>query len=183
MCGTRRGAPRDDDTTPARSCFDSSVADDGGQISADDLLAEARRTIVRLTPAEALERQFAGAVLVDIRSERVRERDGIVPGSVHVPRTVLEWRADLASPWRNPCLTDTPGPLILICEHGWSSSLAAATLRRLGREGAGDVIGGFEAWQAAGLPVAAVPLGRLEADGALPGMGRPDGQPGPRDVA
>ena len=127
--------------------------------------------------AEALASQLSGVVLVDIRSEGARERDGIVPGSVHVPRSVVEWRADLAGPWQTPCLTDVPGPLILICEHGWSSSLAAATLRRIGHGGAGDVVGGFEAWQAAGLPVA-------PASETLPGMGgRPDGPPGPRDVA
>lgn len=112
-------------------------------------------------------------MLLDLRSESARERDGIVPGSVHVPRTVLEWRADPASSWRNPHVTSHDGPLILLCEHGWSSSLAACTLRRLGHEGVGDVIGGFEAWQAAGLPVQEAPPER-PGSSDLRGMGQPD---------
>ena len=147
--------------------------------AADALLEEARREIVRLTPVEAHERQLAGAMIIDIRSEIARERYGVVPGSVHVPRTVLEWRLDSASPWANPHIDFDGTPQILLCDHGWSSSLAASTLRRLGHEGIGDVIGGFEEWSAAGLPVVQVEREGLAAN-ELPGMAPPAGLPEPR---
>jgi rhodanese-related sulfurtransferase len=136
----------------------------------DDLLAEARSRIVRLSPQEASAAAGDGALIVDIRSQDARERDGVVPGALHVPRTVLEWRADPASPWRNPELADLESRPILICDHGYSSSLAAASLVELGFARAGDVAGGFEAWRAAGLPVGACPP---PAPG-LPGMGPRD---------
>ena len=111
------------------------------------------------------------ALIVDIRSADDRRRDGIVPGSLHVPRTVLEWRADPASPWANPHVGDLSRRLLVLCSHGFSSSLAAATLVGLGFERAGDVVGGFEAWLGSGLPVASAPA---RADDCLPGMGAPD---------
>ena len=125
--------------------------------SVDELLAEARRRIVRREPIAALAAQRDGALIVDIRSDAPRARDGIVPGSLHLPRTVLEWRVDPESPWRNPHVGSLDREVLLLCDHGYSSSLAAATLVDLGFERAGDVIGGFEAWAAAGLPVAAAP--------------------------
>ena len=91
-------------------------------------------------------------------------------GSLRVPRTGLEWRADPSSPWRNPRVGGRERELILLCAHGYSSSLAAASLLELGFARAGDVVGGFEAWRAAGLPVAPAPP---PADG-LPGSGPPD---------
>ena len=72
----------------------------------------------------------------------------IVPGSLHLPRTVLEWRVDPESGWSNRHAVETERRLILLCAHGWSSSLAAATLVDLGYRAAGDVEGGFEAWLA-----------------------------------
>jgi SAM-dependent methyltransferase/rhodanese-related sulfurtransferase len=147
--------------------------------AADALLDEARREIVRLTPGDAHERQFAGAMIVDIRSESARARYGVVPGSIHVPRTVLEWRLDPARPWVNPHIELDRAPPILLCDHGWSSSLAASTLRRLGHEGIGDVIGGFDEWSAAGLPVVHVEPEHLAAN-ELPGMAPPAGVPEPR---
>ena len=158
------------------SCFDCRVTILGESNSAQKLLEEARREIVRLTPLEAYERQFAGAMVIDIRSDSARERDGVVPGSVHVPRTVLEWRLDPASPWSSPYIKTEAAQPILLCDHGWSSSLAASTLRRLGHEGIGDVVGGFEGWRAAGLPVVQVVSAPLASD-ELPGMAPPDGQP------
>jgi rhodanese-related sulfurtransferase len=106
-------------------------------------------------------------VLVDIRSEESRQRFGVIPGAVHVPRTVLEWRVAGAE-WRNPALGGKR--LILVCDQGYSSVLAAATLVDLGRD-CGDVIGGFDAWLAARLPVAEAP--EYEETG-LPGMGAAD---------
>jgi rhodanese-related sulfurtransferase len=137
----------------------------------DDLLADARARIRRYVPAEALRAQQAGALLVDTRSVDERARDGIVPGSLHVPRTVLEWRLDPDSPWRIPYAGGLEQEVILLCAHGFSSSLAAATLRDLGFDRAGDVAGGFEAWRAAGLPVAPAPAVAPEP----PGSGPPDG--------
>ena len=112
-----------------------------------------------------------GALIVDIRSEPSRERDGIVPGSLHVPRTVLEWRCEPGGRWRNPHLGDVERRVIVLCDQGYSSVFAAALLMQLGYAGAGDVLGDFAAWRAAGLPVGAAPERR---DGGLPGMGDPD---------
>jgi rhodanese-related sulfurtransferase len=114
------------------------------------------------------------ALIVDIRADLEREWTGVVPRSLHVPRPVLEWRLDPASPWRSPHAPPLDRPVILICDHGYSSSLAAATLVELGFAEAGDVIGGFEAWLEAGLPVAAAPSAR--APGVLAGMAPGEGE-------
>ena len=139
----------------------------------DDLLAEAADRIVRFAPADAHRATESGALLIDIRSDGDRERDGIVPGSLHVPRTVLEWRFDLDSPWRNPHLGGLDQQIILLCDHGCSTIFAAATLVDLGYANAGDVIGGYVAWRDAGLPTAEAPRWRRGADEPA-GMGAPD---------
>jgi rhodanese-related sulfurtransferase len=123
-----------------------------GPLTTDDLLAEARRGLDRLGPTEAASAMAAGAVLVDIRSEFQRERDGVVPGSVYFPRNVLEWRCDPASAARDERVCDPAAQLIVMCDEGYQSSLAAANLKRLGFERATDLDGGFQAWRAAGLP-------------------------------
>jgi rhodanese-related sulfurtransferase len=133
--------------------------------SLEELLAAAVEKIDRVTPEAAA---AGGALLVDIRSRDARERDGVVPGSLHVPRTVLEWRADPHGAWRNPELVAAER-VLLLCDHGYSSIFAAAQLAELGYA-AGDVVGGFEAWRAAGLPVAPAPPPH---DG-LPGQGPRD---------
>jgi rhodanese-related sulfurtransferase len=112
------------------------------------MLAEARSRIVRYTPAEAA--AAVDVLLVDLRSVDERERSGVIPGSRHVPRSVLEWRADPTSEWHDPELMGKR--LVLVCAQGYSSSLAAASLVELGLD-AGDLEGGFEGWAAAGLPV------------------------------
>ncbi len=119
----------------------------------NDLLATARAGLDRLEPAAALAAVNRGALLVDTRCSELRETDGTVPGSVHVPLSVLYWRLDPASGYDDPHLSDPDRQVILLCAHGYSSSLAAATLRQIGFARATDVVGGFEAWQAAGLPV------------------------------
>lgn len=139
----------------------------------DDLLAEARERIVRHAPAEALEATRTGALLIDIRSDGSRERDGIVPGALHIPRTVLEWRTDFDSPWRNPHLGGPDQRVILICDQGCSTLLAAATLSELGYTNAGDVIGGYAAWRDAGLPTGRAPRRSSGADEPA-GMNGPD---------
>jgi rhodanese-related sulfurtransferase len=118
----------------------------------DELLAQVRGRIDRVHPAEAAERLAAGALLVDTRPWEQRRRDGEVPGAVVVDRNVLEWRLDPASPWRIPEATGYDVEVIVLCNQGYSSSLVADTLRTLGLHRAVDVIGGFEAWAAAGLP-------------------------------
>jgi rhodanese-related sulfurtransferase len=134
-------------------------------VSLDELLAAATAKIERVAPAEAA---ASGALLVDVRSRDSRDRDGVVPGALHVPRTVLEWRADPHGAWRNDELVAAEH-VIVLCDHGYSSIFAAAQLADLGYA-AGDVVGGFEAWRAAGLPVAEA---RPPAPG-LPGMGPRD---------
>jgi rhodanese-related sulfurtransferase len=120
----------------------------------DDLLRAARERLDRLEPTEAHELACRGdAVLVDIRAGDLRVADGAIPGAVHAPRTVLEWRADPASGHSDPRMDDLGARLVLVCNEGYASSLAAATLQDLGFARATDVIGGFAAWRAAGLPV------------------------------
>ena len=116
-------------------------------------LERARRRFKRLTPEEAAAEQAAGALLVDTRTSEQRTRDGAIPGATVIDRTVLEWRLDPTSPDRIPEATDTKIRVIVVCNEGFSSSLAAASLKDLGLVNATDVIGGFQAWKAAGLPV------------------------------
>jgi rhodanese-related sulfurtransferase len=119
----------------------------------DGLLAAARSRIERLAPEAAARALSDGVLLVDTRCADDRRETGTIPGSVHIPLSVLFWRLDPSSGHDDPALSDLGRPIVLICAHGYSSSLAAATLRDLGFASVADVIGGFEAWAAAGLPV------------------------------
>jgi rhodanese-related sulfurtransferase len=119
----------------------------------DELLARARSALRRVEVTAAAEAVRRGAVLVDIRSEVQRDRDGVIPAAAFVPRNVLEWRCDPASPWREEVVSDPDRQLILFCDEGYQSSLAAATLQQLGLRHATDLVGGFQAWREAGLPV------------------------------
>jgi rhodanese-related sulfurtransferase len=125
--------------------------------SINELLEGARSRIERLEPREALQAQTAGALIVDTRCAELRREQGIIPGSVHVPLSVLFWRLDSTSGYADDRLIDVDRHVILVCADGYSSSLAADTLRELGFARAGDVIGGFSAWAAGGLPVERVP--------------------------
>jgi rhodanese-related sulfurtransferase len=122
-----------------------------------ELLAEARSGLHRLSPAEAMRAIQRGAILVDTRPEWQRRADGDIPGAVVVERNHLEWRCDPASPDRVAEATDHAVAWIVCCDEGFSSSLAAASLQALGLRRATDVIGGFRAWRAAGLPVTPPP--------------------------
>ena len=133
------------------------LARPSGARTIDDLLAEARARIVRVTPHEAAARIAAGAYLVDIRPAAQRRREGEVPGSLIVERNVLEWRFDPASDARLPEATGYDVDVIVLCSEGYTSSLAADALVSLGLHGATDVIGGFLAWAAAGLPTTGTP--------------------------
>jgi rhodanese-related sulfurtransferase len=143
-----------------------------GRRTLQELFDEAVARIDRLEPRDALAALEGGALLVDIRSEVDRERDGVIPGSLHIPRTVLEWRFDPDSPTRSPYVGELDQRVVLLCNHGHSSVLAAATLVELGFARAGDVVGGFASWCDAGLPV--VPRAPSGDAASLPGMGPPD---------
>ena len=128
----------------------------------DSLLRQARARIERHEPAAAWTAAQDGAQIIDVRALP----DLLVPGSLHIPRTVLEWRLAPDSKWRSPHAPGLDERVIVLCDHGESSSLAAATLVELGFSRAGDVAGGFAAWVALGLPV--VPA--QPAPAGLPGM-------------
>jgi len=119
----------------------------------DELLGRARSKLKRVTPEQAAEELACGAVLVDTRTSEQRVRSGEIPGAHVIDRTVIEWRLDPSSESRIPEATGHDVRVILICQEGFSSSLAAASLQDLGLINATDVIGGFLAWEAAGLPV------------------------------
>jgi rhodanese-related sulfurtransferase len=121
------------------------------------MLGQARARLRRLTPEQALRATGEGAMLVDVRSDTQRARDGVVPGARFIARNVLEWRLDPASPHRDPELARPDARLIVLCDEGYQSSLVAATLQELGLRQATDVIGGFQAWREAGLPVKPLP--------------------------
>jgi rhodanese-related sulfurtransferase len=122
-------------------------------MNVDQLLARARARLDRVGPEEARAAMDDGAVLVDIRPDSQRAEDGVVPGAVFIPRNVLEWRCDPVSPYRDERVSDPGHRLIVMCNEGYQSSLAAVALQELGHERATDLAGGFQAWRAAGLPV------------------------------
>ncbi|MDT4989106.1 MAG: hypothetical protein QOI74_3200 [Micromonosporaceae bacterium] len=119
-----------------------------------DILAEARSRLDRLDPADAYRAQRDnGAVLVDIRPVAQRVASGEIPDAVVVERNVLEWRFDPTSDARLPIADRYDLPVIVYCEEGYTSSLAAAALQDVGLFRATDLAGGMVAWLAAGLPV------------------------------
>jgi rhodanese-related sulfurtransferase len=122
-------------------------------MSIDDVLALARVRLRRLHPVDAAEAVRNGARLVDTRPQWQRVAGGEIPGAFIIERNHLEWRLDPASSARIPEATDHDVRWIVICDEGYSSSLAAASLQSLGLRNATDVIGGFQAWKRAGLPV------------------------------
>ena len=118
-----------------------------------EVLADAQSRIPRVTPAEALARSQDGWLIVDTRSADALAAHGRVPGAVHAPLSVLEWRVDPTSGHQDPRIAGREDRLILVCADGYSSSLAVLRLREIGYTSTADVIGGFAAWAAAGLPV------------------------------
>lgn len=123
----------------------------------DAVLAKAREGMDRLDPHETLAAVAAGALLIDTRTDRQRARQGELPGAIVIDRTVLEWRLDPRSDARIPEATDHDLHIVVVCRQGYSSSLAAASLRALGLRRATDLAGGVEAWLAAGLPTSEDP--------------------------
>ncbi len=118
----------------------------------DEILDRARRQLVRVQPDQAAAELSQGAIMVDIRPADQRADGGESPGATVIDRNVLEWRLDPASPWRIATVTGPDIRVIVVCNEGYSSSLAAASLKELGLVNATDLVGGFKAWQAAGLP-------------------------------
>ena len=118
----------------------------------DEMLAQARSRLQRLSPQEASAAQQDGALLVDIRPEADRRAEGQLPGALVIERNVLEWRLDPASSAHIP-QASYDAQVVVVCNEGYTSSLAAATLHDLGITRATDLVGGFRAWKLAGLPV------------------------------
>lgn len=126
-----------------------------GERSVDSLLDEARADIDRYTVAEAFDYQQRGALLIDIRPIAQRAEHGVVPQAFVIERNVLEWRLDPQCDHRLLGISSYERRIVILCQQGYASSFAAASLRALGHRHVGDVIGGFDAWRAAGLPVQA----------------------------
>jgi rhodanese-related sulfurtransferase len=116
--------------------------------SVDDLLAAARARLQRVAASDLDAELAGGALVVDTRPWEQRHRDGALPGAMVIDRNVLEWRLDPASPARIPEVDGYATRIVLVCNEGYSSSLAAATLQDLGLHRATDLIGGFQAWTA-----------------------------------
>ncbi|WP_128374995.1 rhodanese-like domain-containing protein [Streptomyces cavernae] len=120
----------------------------------DELLDRVRAALDRVAPEEAHDATQAGeALLVDIRYAALRDRDGLIPGALVVERNELEWRLDPQGSHRAPEAADHYVRVVVVCNEGYASSLAAASLHALGLHRATDLVGGFQAWKAAGFPV------------------------------
>ncbi|MFB6782537.1 rhodanese-like domain-containing protein [Streptomyces sp. NPDC056352] len=125
------------------------------RVGIDELLERVRAGYDRIGPHEAIAAAADGALLVDIRYAALRERDGLIPGALVVERNELEWRLDPQGSHRAPEAVSHDLQVVVVCNEGYASSLAVASLRQLGLRRATDLIGGFQAWRAAGLPVGA----------------------------
>ena len=126
----------------------------GGRFTVHDLLFEARSTTTRLTPSQLHDRLRTddAPLVVDTRSPIDRDRYGTIDGAIHLPRTVLEWRLDPANGSLHPSVTGFEQPLVIVCNHGYSSTVAAAAVQRLGYTDVADLVGGIQAWRNGGLP-------------------------------
>lgn len=134
-----------------------------GRMTIDELLAQARAGLERVGPQQARAALDDGALLVDIRAEHQRAADGVVPEAIWFARNVLEWRCDPSCDARDERVGGLDRHVIVMCDAGYQSSLAAATLQQLGFARATDLEGGFQAWREAGLPVEPGAWGPLSA--------------------
>jgi rhodanese-related sulfurtransferase len=119
----------------------------------NQLLADSRTRISRFSPSQLHQALAAGILVIDTRAELDRQREGVIPGSIPVPLSVLLWRLDPEAESTNPKLNDLDEAKVIVCGDGYSSSWAAATLADLGFTAVSDLDGGFHAWAAEGLPV------------------------------
>lgn len=124
-------------------------------VGIDELLERVRDGLDRVTPRQAYEIGRTGGLLVDIRYAALRDRDGLIPGALVVERNELEWRLDPQGSHRAPQADRHDLRIVVVCNEGYASSLAAHSLRQLGLRHATDLVGGFQAWKAAGYPVSA----------------------------
>ncbi|WP_433572580.1 rhodanese-like domain-containing protein [Streptomyces sp. CA-251247] len=131
------------------------MSEQGDRVGIDELLERVREGLDRVEPKQAFAEAAEGALLVDIRYAALRDHDGLIPGALVVERNELEWRLDPQGSHRAPEAVSHDLRVVVICNEGYASSLAAASLRDLGLHRATDLIGGFQAWRAAGLPVEA----------------------------
>jgi rhodanese-related sulfurtransferase len=122
----------------------------------DAVLAEVRTHIQRVEPVEAARNQRDGGLLVDIRPIEQRAAEGEIPGSLVIDRNVLEWRLDPTGPHRDPGAGSPDRAVVVFCQDGYASSFATEALVRLGLAQVSDLVGGFAAWKAAGLPVKSI---------------------------
>lgn len=123
----------------------------------DARLAQVREGVKRVSPDQLPALWETGAIVIDTRTEAQRAEQGELPGAIVIDRTVLEWRLDPQSITCIPEVTDYQQVIVVVCRQGCSSSLAAASLRSVGLTNATDLVGGVEAWVAAGHPVDAGP--------------------------
>jgi rhodanese-related sulfurtransferase len=128
----------------------SAAGPEGGGIAG--MLAQAAAGLDRVAPEDLADEVTAGALVVDIRPQQNRDDEGLMPGAVVVDRNVLEWRLDPTSPDRLPESDDPDRRVVIFCNEGYASVLAAESLRRVGLHRATDLVGGYRAWRAAGLP-------------------------------
>lgn len=148
-----RASERAETLAQQRHIQQGKPANHSGAVTIDQMLSAARARLQRLSPIQAQETAAdRGSILVDIRPASQRAIEGSIPGALIVERNVLEWRFDPASSARLPVATDHDLPVIVFCSEGYTSSLAAAALQDLGLWRATDIVGGFQAWRAAGLP-------------------------------
>ncbi|WP_405433415.1 rhodanese-like domain-containing protein [Streptomyces anulatus] len=132
---------------------DEIVPDTSPPLGIDELLERVRTGYDRIGPPEAAAAAEAGALLVDIRYAALRDRDGLIPGALVIERNELEWRLDPHGSHRAAEAVGHDLQVVVVCNEGYASSLAVSSLRQLGLHRATDLIGGFQAWRAAGLPV------------------------------
>jgi len=131
----------------------------------DQLLEGARKRLSRrVSPEETFHEMQAGALVIDVRGDEQQRRDGLMPGALVIRRNVLEWRCDPKSQWRHPDVTRHDQRIIIVCDEGYQSSLAAANLQQMGLTEATDMDGGFQLWRQLGLPVVPYGEGRLLGD-------------------
>lgn len=123
----------------------------------DEVLTASREGVRRLSPEQTAAAMDRGVLVIDTRTEAQRREQGELPNVLVIDRTVLEWRLDPSSPDRIPEATSHDVQVVVVCRQGYSSSLAAASLRTVGLSRATDMEGGVEAWVAAGLPLSTVP--------------------------
>lgn len=121
------------------------------RLTIDQMLDQARSQLRRIHPVELPAALARGAFLVDIRPAAQRAREGALPGALVIERNVLEWRLDPSSSARLALATDHDVEWVVVCSEGYTSSLAAASLRQLGLHRATDLVGGYKALEAAGM--------------------------------